>query len=255
MKILLIGGFGNTREYMSPFINSCLGKHVVIFYEFKIDKTIDHKHEIIDLIEKHAPHTIMAFSMSCHLVYTIVKDLQHTKLILIDPPNIGHLLRDGDKRTSTYYMPFRTSGKRSYSEFSLILNGGIIAGIIFALSKVKWIREFFNTFVFRETGPIHMVNDCVLQCKLDNVQHMLQKYLMDMGPLKMCANQNKIVHVVSGTKSQYFEFNKRLSEDNVMVKLHVVKGGSHHLLWEGANIIWLLLGRFCGSERNTLKSC
>lgn len=243
MKILLIGGFGNTREYMSPFINSCLGKHVVIFYEFKIDKTVDHICEIIDLIEKHAPDTIMAFSMSCHLVYKIVKDLQHVKLILLDPPNIGHLLRDGDKRTSNYYMPFRASSKRSYSEFSLILNGGIIANTIFTLSKVKWIREFFNTFVFRVTGPLYLVNDCVLQCRLDDVQHMLQKYLMDMGPLKVFANQNKIVHIVSGTKSQYFEFNKRLAEDNVMMKLHVVSGGSHHLLWEDGDIML-----FLGSE-------
>lgn len=216
MKLyIVIGGLGNNQIYMKKFLNKLKSRSntTCYFYEFKIDKTIDHYTQIQKLINTAfglcTNITLIGFSISCKICFDIYRSTLYLKnLFLIDPPYIESnlFIKDLQETSWTHYFI-------KYNIFNLC-------------NKYSWIRNivcYILLFVEKHKCP-RTVNDEILKSNIHDILSVINKYAYDS--LHDCNIDTVGVKIICPISSKYFKYSNKFSQNNIV---HCF--GDHHVLY------------------------
>jgi len=234
--ILLIGGLGNTFNYLN-----CLKKtklNSIIFYEFDAIKNHEEELEkiIIENLNLSTKLKIVAFSISCGIVVKILKKLLENQsltysnysLHLIDPQNIIESIYSPNQSP---YKPLKYKGIKNNFGLMMVFSNSIIIKYLWEILKQPIGLYYFKwSYYFHKQTPPE-VDHTIIKIGKENVKRIIETYLFNFSPFDLLPGDNNIVHVYTGTKSKYYNHCMLLSEKSCLFKIHKIHDINHHILY------------------------
>lgn len=218
---IIIGGLGTSKEYFKCMMKGIKTRSLdslVCFYEFKIDKSIDHYEDVYNFIEVYKKNKyirniiVVAFSLGCNLIVFNEKLRQnkiYNKLYLLDPP-----------------LPLD-------EDYNYLFRYPVLYRILFKMSNsISIISHLINLILlkFENKNTPYIVNKYILSNTYDDIIDCINKYYfvcMDFSKIRninakmLCSSYGKFLHIgnvlfdidysynFSKTKGNHHIFNKK----------------------------------------------
>jgi len=242
--ILLVGGFGNTLEYMQIFIKNIQRVHHdrVVFIPMQIQHGMFINRCVVQnfikrnfLLLRH----IFCFSCSCQMVHHVCQKVQFPlrHVTFIEPQNnLDVLTRDMMLSTCESLEPFKDRSI-SITDWHILFDNGYIAQMLWRLFKIYTM--------FSKSDSVHAVekvNKEIAKHRKNEVRDFIQDVL-HMCPLWIYHSDYRALRVIYGRNSQYAR-HARMMQSHATANVCFIEGGTHHLL--GDHLLALrcaLLGR------------
>lgn len=240
--ILLVGGFGNDRDYFRTLIRHMERHDFVVFYEF--DTVRDHRTELPNIIKTISSNnhslTIIAFSISCNVIIHMLHDIDDPKinikkLILLDPANPFCSLQHKkiENLHSSYDpLPRLSNLKTKLSLLNYVFESKICSIIFKMCNRFQSFLECITYLVcqYEANATPASVNRYILKQDPCNIKTFLLTYLLSFSPFNIIKyRQTPKLHVFTGCDSQYYSYCSIISDQNPFLQLHTLKDEGHHI--------------------------
>lgn len=209
---IIVSGFGTPKEYFNCMTRNLIINNIdslVTFYEFNIDKNVDHFTKLYEFIRmyrknKNIRHiTIIAFSVGCNLITSNINitDEIYNRLYLLDPP----LPLDKDYQY-LYKSPLKYT-------------------VLFYLANMSSIVRFvFNYMlrIFENKSTPYIVNDYILRASYQNIIYSISKYYFN--PLR---SKNINAKTIYTKNSKFNKIGKVFFDIDYSYRFQFIEGNHH----------------------------